>query len=73
MKADSDLRDIAFLIQWLQKRHLKISIAAYNAAKPERLYEALKVYAKYLEGRGLTSALNLLGQVLTASDMEQIG
>lgn len=72
-KAGTDLRDIDFLIKWLQERNLKINVAAYNAAKPERLYNALKVYAKHLEDNGLREKLDLFKQVLSAYDTERMG
>lgn len=72
-KAGTDLQDIDFLIKWLQERNLKISVGAYNAAKPERLYSALKVYAKHLEDNRLTEKLDLFKQVLSAYDTEKMG
>ncbi|MCJ1469763.1 hypothetical protein MMC07_008405 [Pseudocyphellaria aurata] len=49
LKASTDRHDISFLIKWLAERDLKISVPAYNAAEPGRLYEALKAYEEFLK------------------------
>ncbi|MCJ1469758.1 hypothetical protein MMC07_008400 [Pseudocyphellaria aurata] len=52
VKAETDLIDITFLIDWLAQRGQKISVPAYNAAVPERLYDALRTYEDFLKEKG---------------------
>ncbi|MCJ1465388.1 hypothetical protein MMC07_004006 [Pseudocyphellaria aurata] len=52
LKAETDRVDIKFLVKWLGERGLKISVPAYNAAVPGRLYDALKNYEEFLKEMG---------------------
>lgn len=57
LKAETDLYDIGFLINWLAERSLKISVPAYHAAVPGRLYEALQTYELFLKENGTAEEL----------------
>lgn len=72
-KAAAHLGDIKFLVEWLVERDLRIDISSYNAAKPERLYNAQNLYRQYLEENGLTRQLDQFRQVVSPHDMKHMG
>lgn len=72
-KAKSDLADILFLIEWQAARKVTIAFQAYKAEHPERLYQAVKTLAIYLEEKGMVEPWALLKKVVTAEDWQQWG
>lgn len=72
LKRNTDTVDVEFLVQWLVNRGLKISIAGYNAAEPERLYQALKAHVENLKKEGMEEGLGLLRQVVTDEDWQRV-
>lgn len=71
IKAKSDLGDLSFLVEWLADRSEKISVDAYNAKEPQRLYRAMWTYTKHLE-KEMGETLTLWKQVVTDEDWEKM-
>lgn len=72
-KARTDFEDIPFLLGWQAARNLTISIQAYKAKQPDRLYQALNTLAVYINDNGMLAPWAFLKKVVTAEDWQQMG
>lgn len=72
-KARTDFEDIVFLLEWQAARNLTISIQAYKAQQPDRLYQALNTLAVYIKDNGMLEPWALLKKVVTAEDWQRMG
>jgi hypothetical protein len=72
MKAQTDLEDIAYLLDWLAQRKESIDFARYEAAHPERLFDAARQFVHSGKRHGRASLLEVLFSVLTEEDLAKI-
>lgn len=72
-KALTDIQDIKFLVNWLFRRDLTINVSSYHSAKPERLYQALKVYHEHLQENGPMERLDEFRKVVGPDDRKMMG
>ncbi|KAG5754855.1 hypothetical protein H9Q69_004545 [Fusarium xylarioides] len=72
VKFNSDVRDIVYLLHWLQDQSKKIDFANYDAASPERLYDAVRKMRAHWESKGESTTVQLLDDVMEESDKATI-
>jgi hypothetical protein len=67
-KVASDIKDITYLLGWLAERGQKIDFLKYEAARPEKLFEAMRQLVHVSKTEGEKEILQLLGSVLVEED-----
>lgn len=72
MKAQTDLEDIRYLLDWLAQHKENIDFAGYEAAHPERLFNAVWQLVHIGKKDGQASLLELLFSVLTEEDLAKV-
>ncbi|KAF5642517.1 uncharacterized protein FTJAE_3674 [Fusarium tjaetaba] len=72
VKFNSDVRDIVYLLHWLQDHGKKIDFISYDAASPERLYEAVRQMRAHWAYRDDSTTVQMLDDVLEKSDKATI-
>ncbi|KAF5586359.1 hypothetical protein FPCIR_7969 [Fusarium pseudocircinatum] len=68
VKFNSDVRDIVYLLHWLQDHGNKIDFISYDAASPERLYDAFRQMRAHWVSKGDNNTAQMLDKVLEESD-----
>lgn len=74
-KFQSDLLDIQFLLDWLQRHGQRIDFAGYHCADgaaKDRLYMAVAKLLGYYKEKGLDGQVRLLESVLDDGDKERV-
>jgi hypothetical protein len=71
-KAKTDLEDIRYLLHWLAQHKENIDFVRYEAAHPERLFDAVRQLVHIGTRDGQASLLELLFSVLTEKDLAKI-
>ncbi|KAF5602205.1 uncharacterized protein FSUBG_7880 [Fusarium subglutinans] len=72
VKFSSDVRDIAYLLQWLQDHGMKIDFINYDAVSPERLYDSVRKMRAHWSSKGEITTVQMLDDVLEESDKATI-
>ena len=72
MKAQMDLEDIRYLLYWLAQHKENIDFARYEAAHPERLFDAVRQLVHIGKRESGANFLELLFSVLTEEDLAKI-
>ncbi|PNP84047.1 hypothetical protein FNYG_02735 [Fusarium nygamai] len=72
VKFNSDVRDIVYLLHWLQDHGKKIDFISYDAASPERLYDAVRKMRDHWVSKGEETTVQMLDGVLEESDKATI-
>ncbi|KAF5700367.1 hypothetical protein FGLOB1_10831 [Fusarium globosum] len=68
VKLYSDVRDIVYLLHWLQDHYMKIDFINYDSATPERLYDAVRNMRAHWVSMGENDQVKMLDDVLEESD-----
>ncbi|RKL41623.1 hypothetical protein BFJ72_g5515 [Fusarium proliferatum] len=68
VKLYSDVRDIVYLLHWLQDHYMKIDFINYDSATPERLYDAVRNMRAHWVSMGENDQVKMLDDVLQESD-----
>jgi hypothetical protein len=71
-KAETDLQDIIYVLQWLVEHKETIDFAGYEAAHPERLFDAARKLVYIGKRDDQARLLELLSSVLTEEDLAKI-
>lgn len=74
-KFQSDILDIEFLLDWLQRHGQSVDFAGYHCADgaaKDRLYMAVAKLRGYFKEKGLDEQVRLLESVLGEDDKERI-
>lgn len=74
-KFQSDILDIEFLLDWLQRHGQSVDFAGYHCADgaaKDRLYMAVAKLRGYFKEKGLDEQFRLLESVLGEDDKERI-
>jgi DNA-directed RNA polymerase subunit L len=72
LKAGTDLEDIIYVLKWLVEHKETIDFARYEAAHPERLFDAVRKLVYIGKRDGQARLLELLFSVLTEEDLAKI-
>lgn len=72
VKFNSDVRDIVYLLHWLQDHGEKVDFANYDAASPGRLYDSVRKMRAHWDSKGESAAIMMLDYVLEESDRATI-
>jgi hypothetical protein len=72
MKAQTDLEDIRYLLDWLAQHKENVDFARYEAAHPERLFDAVRKFVHIGKRDGQASLLELLFSVLKEEDLAKV-
>ncbi|KAG9495043.1 hypothetical protein J7337_013274 [Fusarium musae] len=72
VKFNSDVRDIDYLLHWLQDHGKKIDFINYDAASPERLFNAVRQMRAHWVSKGEETTVQLLDDVMEESDKATI-
>jgi hypothetical protein len=68
VKFNSDVRDIVYLLHWLQDHGKKLDLINYDAASPERLYDAVRQMRANWVSKGEETTVQMLDIALEESD-----
>ncbi|CZR45283.1 uncharacterized protein FPRO_15542 [Fusarium proliferatum ET1] len=68
VKLYSDVRDIVYLLHWLQDHYMKIDFINYDSVTPERLYDAVRNMRAHWVSMGENDQVKMLDDVLQESD-----
>ncbi|QPC72254.1 hypothetical protein HYE68_003006 [Fusarium pseudograminearum] len=68
LKYSGDLQDILHLLAWLRDNNRKIDFVAYDAASPERLYDAVRNMRDHWARLGQSNNVEMLDSALKPSD-----
>jgi hypothetical protein len=71
LKARTDLQDIRYLLHWLAERKENIDFARYEAAHPERLFNAVRKLVRPTKDNR-ADLRELLFSVLTEEDLAKV-
>ncbi|KAM0362074.1 hypothetical protein ACHAP4_000804 [Fusarium culmorum] len=72
LKYSSDLQDIFLLLAWLRDNNRKIDFVAYDAASPERLYDAVRSMRDHWARLGQGNNVEMLDSALNSSDKTKL-
>ncbi|KAF5551292.1 hypothetical protein FMEXI_3410 [Fusarium mexicanum] len=72
VKFNSDVRDIIYLLIWLQDHGMKIDFINYDAVSPERLYDSVRKMRAHWSCKGEITTVQMLDDVLEESDKATI-
>ncbi|UZP46397.1 hypothetical protein NXS19_014209 [Fusarium pseudograminearum] len=72
LKYSSDLQDILHLLAWLGDNKRKIDFVAYDAASPERLYDAVRSMRDHWARLGQSNNVEMLDSALKPSDKAKL-
>ncbi|PTD02014.1 hypothetical protein FCULG_00010647 [Fusarium culmorum] len=72
LKYSSDLQDIFLLLAWLRDNNRKIDFVAYDAASPERLYDAVRSMRDHWARLGQGNNVEMLDSALNPSDKTKL-
>ncbi|EEU34538.1 uncharacterized protein NECHADRAFT_55614, partial [Fusarium vanettenii 77-13-4] len=67
-KYNSDVRDIVHLLHWLRTNEKKVDFIGYDAASPQRLYDAVRKMRSHWRTTGQSTNVQLLDDALEAND-----
>ncbi|EKJ73028.1 hypothetical protein FPSE_06816 [Fusarium pseudograminearum CS3096] len=72
LKYGGDLQGILHLLAWLRNRNKKIDFVAYDAASPERLYDAVRNMRNHWARLGQSNNVGMLDSALKPSDKAKV-
>ncbi|CAF3475194.1 unnamed protein product [Fusarium graminearum] len=72
LKYSSDLQDIFLLLAWLRDNSRKIDFVAYDAASPERFYDAVRSMRDHWARLGQGNNVEMLDSALNPSDKTKL-
>ncbi|KAG9228109.1 hypothetical protein BJ875DRAFT_538377 [Amylocarpus encephaloides] len=71
-KASTDIKDITYLLGWLEEHHEQVNFADYESPQPERLYDTVSQVAFTWRRDSRNELLQLQGSVLKQEDREKV-
>ncbi|WZH44201.1 hypothetical protein QYS62_005219 [Fusarium acuminatum] len=67
-KYNADVRDIVYLLHWLQAHDMKIDFENYDASDPERLYRVIRKLHDHWVATGQFDIVRMLGAAIQERD-----